>query len=916
MYYPSNTLAPELLLRAILLAALALSSPLAIAAAAAPAETAIVADANAPKGKLPDQARPIAYRLDLTILPESPRFSGHVEIDTLVKAETRSLYLHGRDLTIALVRAQVGNKTIPAKWVQVDQTGTARLDFASPLPAGKITLVFDYDAPFGDSPSGLYRIKVGPDWYSWTQFESIDARAAFPSFDEPGFKTPFTVTITTKAGDKAASNAPETSVTRIKVAPDSAAARYARAHKLPMPAEMDVHRFQPSLPLPTYLVAMLAGPFITADGAAPAAADRPSPLPMRIIATRAQVGKLDYALAESPRIVELLEQYFGQPFPFPKLDQIGSPVMPGAMENAGADIYADDLILLTDGAPTRQRQNFGMVVAHELSHQWFGDLVTPAWWDDIWLNESFANWMGYRIGNEWRPELNIGVGAIDEALSAMDTDALEVGRPIHQTITENSQIDSAFDQITYGKGGQVVAMIAAYLGDAEFRDGVRLHLSRHRYGNATSDEFFRALADAAHDPRVLPALKSFTDQQGVPTVDIRREGGQLIASQSRYAFLGSTPAALNWTIPFCLRQGDAKTCKLIDQPSMAIGAAVAGPIIPNAGGTGYYRFTLSAEDWASLIAASPTLPAGEALATNDSLWAAFRAGKADAGTLFTAAKAMVANKDSNVAVDGGQRLAGLRAVGLIGEASTADYRKLMSAIYMPKLAEIGFDPAAGAHKADDPDRQKLRQDLVRLIAVQAHDEAVRGTLLAAADSYLAGNAKALDNAFITSALMLRVEKGGLPEAKAMLERALASEDPIFRPRALQAIAVAGNPDIARWVFALNDKRLRPTERVALISGLAGTIQTRDMTADWILANYDAIAKGNGIFISSRLPSVLSTQCSAERSRDIATKLGPKVKALGAGELAFDRTVEQIRHCGDLKTAKSGEIAAALKVAAG
>jgi aminopeptidase N len=903
-------------LRAILIAALAFASPLAIAAAAAPAETGIVADANAPKGKLPDQARPIAYRLDLTVQPDQPRFSGHVEIDTMVKAETSSLYLHGRDLTIGLAVAKVGDRTIPAKWVQVDQSGTARLDFASPLPAGRVTLTFDYDAPFGDSPSGLYRIKVGADWYSWTQFESIDARAAFPSFDEPGFKTPFTVTITTKAGDKAASNAPETSVTRIKVAPGSAAARYARAHKLPVQTEMDVHRFQPTLPLPTYLVAMLAGPFITADGAAPAAANRPSPLPMRIIATKVQAGKLNYALAESPRIVELLEKYFGQPFPFPKLDQIGSPVMPGAMENAGADIYGDDLILLGDGATTRQKQNFGMVVAHELSHQWFGDLVTPAWWDDIWLNESFANWMGYRIGNEWRPELNIGVGAIDEALSAMDTDALEVGRPIHQTITENSQIDGAFDQITYGKGGQVVAMIAAYLGDEEFRDGVRLHLSRHRYGNASSDEFFKALADAAHDPRVLPALKSFTEQQGVPTVDIKREGGQLIATQSRYAFLGSNPPPLSWTIPFCLRQGDAKTCKLIDKPSVAIGPAAPGAIIPNAGGTGYYRFTLSPEDWTRLIKASPTLPAGEALATSDSLWAAFRAGKADAGELFAAAKAMVASRDSNVAVDGGQRLAGLRAVGLIGEASTADYRKLMSAIYAPKLAEIGFDPAAGAHKADDPDRQKLRQDLVRLVALQARDEAVRGKLLAAADTYLAGNPKALDDAFMATALILRVEKGGLPEAKAMLERALASEDPIFRPRAMQAIAVASNPDIARWVFSLDDKRLRPTERVALISGLATTTETRDMTADWILANYDAIARGNGIFISSRLPSVLGTQCSADRAKDIATKLGPKVKALGAGELAFDRTVEEIRHCGDLKAAKAGEIAAAVKAAAG
>lgn len=871
---------------ALLLAAPALAAP--------PAETPITADPAAPKGKLPDQAQPTAYRLDLRILPDQSRFSGHAEIDLLVRADTKSLYLHGRDLKIAKATVLIGGKAVPAKWVQVDKTGTARLDFATTLPAGKTTLAFDYDAPFGDSPAGLYRIKVGDDWYSWTQFESIDARAAFPSFDEPGFKTPFTISITTKPGFKTVSNAPEAGVTKV--------------------GTLEKHQFQPTLPLPTYLVAMMTGPFLTVDGTAPADAERNSPLPLRIVATKAQAGKLDYALAESPRIIQLLESYFGQPFPFPKLDQIGSPVMPGAMENAGADTYGDDIILLDAGATTRQKQNFGMVVAHELAHQWFGDLVTPAWWDDIWLNESFANWMGFRIGNEWRPELNIGVGAIDEGLAAMNVDALEVGRPIHQKITENSQIDSAFDQITYGKGGQVVAMIAAYLGDEEFKAGVRLHLSRHRYGNATSEEFFQALADAAHDRRVLDALKSFVDQQGVPTVDLKREGGQWIATQSRYAFLGATPPPLTWTIPFCVRQGGARNCTLLDKTSMAVGPATAGPVVPNAGGTGYYRFTLSPEDWTALIAAAPTLPAGEALATTDSLWAAFRAGKADAAQLLTAAKTMADSKDSNVAVDGGERLAGLRARGLMEGAALADYRRFIGVTYGPKLATLGFDPAAGAHKGDDPDRQKLRADLVSLVAFEARDEAVRAKLLAAGQSYMAGKADAVDQAFLQDALALVVEQGGLPAAKALMEKALASEDAVFRGAAIGAIGGSGNAEVARWFFAFEDKRLRQTERVNLIAHLAITAETRDMTADWILANYESLTRTGGVFVSGQLPAVLSRQCSAARADEIEAKLGPIVRKLGQGELTFERSVEAIRHCGVLREAKTAELAAALKAA--
>ena len=844
-----------------------------------------------PLGKLGDAARPTAYRLDLTILPDQPRFSGQAEIDTLIKAPSRRLYLHGRDLTVTKATAQIGGKAVKAVYTQVDKSGVVRLDFATPLPAGPTTLSFDYSAPFAEGPSGVYRIKVGDKWYSWSQFESIDARAAFPSFDEPGFKTPFTVSITTAPGLKTVSNAPEASVEKA--------------------GALERHRFQPTKPLPTYLLALMTGPFVDAQGSVSPTPERKSALPLGVFATAGQGGKLDYVQAETPRIVHLLESYFGQPFPFPKLDQIASPVMPGAMENAGADTYGDSIILLDAGATTRQKQAFGMIVAHELSHQWFGDLVTPAWWDDIWLNESFANWMGYRIGNEWRPELNIGVGAIDEGFLAMNTDSLEVGRPIHQPIATNSEIDSAFDSITYGKGGQVVAMIAAYMGDAKFKAGVRLHMSRHMYGNATSEQFFGALADAAHDPRILAAMRSFVDQRGVPVIDVARAGDKLVLTQTRYAFLGSKPASEQWTIPLCIRQGKARDCTLLDRPSATIAAPGKGAIIPNAGGTGYYRFTLSRPDWEALIAESASLPAGEAIATSDSLWASFRAGKADAAMLIAAARAMSANPDSNASVDGGDRLAGLRARGFIDAASLPGYHLVMASIYSPRLMSIGFDPRVGAHAGDDPDRQKLRQDLVSLVAGEAQDEATRIKLKAAGDAYLAGDTKALDQAFLSDALGVVVEEGGVPAAKALVDRALASEDAVFRNAALGAAAGSGRSDVARWLLDdLADKRLRSIERVGIVGGLASTADTRDLAADWILANYEKIASGNGVLVASRLPRSLSSQCSAERAAKISATLGPKVKQMGSGELDFARTIETIRHCAVLKQAKTAEIAAA------
>ncbi len=901
-------------MRAVFLATcLSLLSTSALAqTATAPAKPAITPDPAAPKGKLSDAATPTAYRLIFTILPDQPGFSGHDEIDVTVKAPTRSLYLHGRDLKVAGAAVTVGGKWIPARWTQVDTTGVVRLDFAEEVPAGKATLSFDYEGTFGDSASGLYHIKVGDQWYSWTQFESIDARAAFPSFDEPGFKTPFTVSVLTAPGNKVVSNAPEASVTTLPIDPESAAAKHARATGTTLPAAMVRHDFQPTRPLPTYLVALVTGPFLHEKGAVAPTPERSTPLPLGAVATQAQAGKLDYVMAETPRIVSLLEQYFGEPFPFPKLDQIASPVSPGAMENAGADIYGDGIILLDKGATTGQRQAFGMIVAHELSHQWFGDLVTPAWWNDIWLNESFANWMGYRIGNEWRPELNIGVGGLDEGFRAMNTDSLEVGRPIHQAITDNSQIDSAFDNITYGKGGHVIAMIAAYLGDEKFKAGVRLHLKRHAYGNATSEQFFQSLADGAQDPRVLAAMKSFVDQQGVPLVDITRKDGKLVATQSRYAFLGSKPKAEQWTIPFCLRIDAAKSCTLLDKPVTTLAATGAGVIMPNVGGTGYYRFNLEAAEWQKLIASFATLSPAEAIAANDSLWAAFRAGRAPASWLVAATKNLAANPDSGASVDGGARLSGLKLRGLIGPESDVAYRRLMDSTYAPRLAAIGFDPAAGAHSGDTPDKQKLRQGLVGYVVEEGHDAAVSAKLEAAAEKYLAGDKQAIDQAYLGTGLEVVVSRGGVPAAKKLIDIGLSSEDPVLRQSALGAAAASGRTDVAEYLLGLTDPRLRPYDRLGLIFGLATAEGTVDLTGEWILANYEKLlASGNGVFITSRLPQALSYQCGADRADRINALLGPKVRAAGAGVLDFERTVEAIRHCGDLKAARGAEIAAAI-----
>ncbi|MGN6497517.1 MAG: M1 family metallopeptidase, partial [Tsuneonella sp.] len=604
--------------------------------------------------------------------------------------------------------------------------------------------------------------------------------------------------------------------------------------------------------------------------------------------------------------------YFGQAFPFPKLDQITSPLMGGAMENAGADLYGDGILVMNDGAPVGQKKTFGMVVAHELSHQWFGDMVTPSWWDDIWLNESFANWMGFTIGGEWRPDLNIGQGALAEGFRAMDTDELIVGRPIHQPIKTNDQTDSAFDTITYGKGGHVISMIAAFLGPDKFREGVRHYMALHRYGNATSKDFFSAMADVAGDPRITAAMQSFTDQQGVPLITVSGANGHYTVAQSRYAPLGETATATTWGVPVCMRAGDTRACHLLSDASAPFELAGTGALMPNAGGTGYYRFELPAAQWDQLIATAGSLGSAEGMALADSVAASFAAGRASPAQLIAASRNLAANPDSYASGAALGELSWMQSHGFFDAEATAAYRKWVGTLAQADYAKLGFDPRLGAYKGANADELQRRERAVGRL-VFARDPAVQAKLAAAAAAYLAGDTAALDPAFMGDALDAYVTKGGLTAAKALAERALASEDPVFRPAALGALAGSGKSDVAKWVLGdFTDKRLRATERLYSVLGVAGTQDTRDLGYDWLTANLkDMIGGSTGIFLARGIPGVVGGYCSAEKANDIAEKFRP-IFANTPGALELERTIEKVRNCAALKEGRGKEINAAVK----
>lgn len=842
------------------------------------AEIVVAAGPDLPFGRLDDTVVPLAYELDLTLDPAKPRFSGRVAIDVRLASPRSRIHLHGRDLDMTQVEARVGERTISGRWRQLDANGLAEVLFDEPLPVGLSRLSFAYSAAFGEGPAGLFRVNVDGEWYAWSQFQSIDARAAFPCFDQPGFKTPFTVTLRTPEGLTAIGNG-------LEIGP--AAAENGLA----------VHRFAPGLPLPTYLVAMMVGPFAVLSGEVPPSPQRQQPLPLRIVSTRQNAGNLAFALEGSKQIVTLLEDYFGERFPFPKLDQVTSPILPGAMENPGADLYRDDILVMDENAPVEQQRQFGMIVGHELGHQWFGDLVTPDWWDDLWLNESFANWIGYRVGERWRPDIGIAGDALGTGYQAMDIDGLLAGRPVRQPIETSDRIDSAFDSITYGKGGHVVGMIAQWLGEDRFRDGVRRYIAAHRRGTATSADFFTALAEVAGDPRLVPAMRSFVEQQGVPLLVMRQSGDRIGVTQLRYTTAGVAPPEVRWTIPICFRRGDRRSCAIMDRPSQTFAVPGQGPIFPNAGGSGYYRFELTARHWSDLIARADGLPGGEALSLVDSLDASIRAGRGNLSEMADLARKLIRHPDPHAADAPDKALSRYRLQGFVSPQGRLGFNRLRERLYAPLLKELGFDPRYGVYAREARPRTQRRVQVVATLLGTTRGARLRNRLADAMAAYLAGDRTALDPAWLDHALDLYLYKRDIQAARDLVDKALASEDPVFRPAALAAASRMSEPKIAAWLLALEDSRLRESERRDLLDGIMARSATRELGYQWILAHLDSLLDGSeGPFLVTRLPQMLGRFCSVDGAARIARDFEARL-ARTPGALELGRAIERVRNCG-------------------
>ena len=881
----------------------------------------------APVMRLGDAVRPVSYQLALTLEPEKETFDGRITIDVEITGARDFFWINGQQLNIRnAVVVQGGVASV----AQAATSGTEfiGLQFAHPLAAGPARLVIDYSGTFEkNNTRGLFRQQDDGNWYALSQFEATSARRAFPCFDEPHWKTPWTLDLTVRRDTTAVSNMPVMS------------------EEMRDGGMKTVH-FETTAPLPSYLIALGVGPFDIVDGGVAGM----NGTHLRYITPKGRGAEARYAASVTPRILSLLENYFGRPYPFKKLDSMVIPVTVnfGAMENVGLITYRATLMLAKPGQEDdRFKQSYASVAAHEIAHQWFGDLVTMRWWTDVWLNESFATWMARKTMEQFNPAWDNNGSRERERQTAMLVDRLQSTRQIRQPVDVPDDLGNAFDSITYDKGGAVLGMFEAYLGEAGFREGVRRYLKRHEYGNASAEDFFAAMAES--DPRVGKGLASFVSQPGLPRVSATLECNQQPAvrlMQERFvagrngppsapsALEQAVPAAATsqagldavseagsqagakagfkadsqagahavaeqtWTIPVCMRYptaaGSKQVCSLLDQKSTLVPLpdvqSCPAWLLSNPGGAGYY---LSGVTPAALPAlAKAPLTSTEQVALSGDIALQVRSAAFPADQALMLAERGADNPDAEVA------LAAIGVVRAFNTAVLADadrprFGAWVDRHFSRRALALGWIPIDGESDAT----RKLRAALLPLAVRIGRQSELRAQAALLAKAWTVDRDSSRLGAMLDPVLGTAAFDGTPELYRALLNVAETSTDRRIRGSAFSALGTFNDNILQRDAFAtLLSSRFDMREATNVMQTAASDPFQAQALQTFLQANFEVIATRSPSETIGRLPRYGTLLCSpAERD----TFLGfykNRVSTFAGGPRNLAQTVEAIDLC--------------------
>ncbi len=877
---------------------------------------------QAPTLRLPETVAPTSYRVQLSLDPTKPTFTGSIVIQVDVKQPIQTIWLNANRIEVQEVSYEAaGKKMTPSAEPSGQDFLGLHFDSQVPTGPGEITIRYSGKIRQQDS-SAIFHMAEDGNNYLFTQFENTDARAAFPCFDEPSYKTPWQLTIEIPQNNTAISNTP--------------------IQEQHATGDHIVYQFKQTKPLPSYLVAFAVGPF----DYVPAGTAGRNHVPVRIVTPKGHANEASYAAEITATILSREEDYFGIPYAYEKLDNVAIPVTFGfgAMENAGMVTYAQDILLANPERDTTRRQHYyAEVAAHELAHQWVGDLVTTAWWNDIWLNEAFATWMEKKLVAEWKPEWHTRADDVDDKLKVERLDSLPAARKIRQEIKTKDDISNAFDDITYQKGAAVIGMFENWIGPEEFRKGVHSYLEQYAFKAATAPEFLNAVSSAT-GKNVTEPFDTFLNQAGVPllsvALDCKSGAPVLDMDQQRYLPLGLTlpgatlttvestqqqtfkfKAKQVWSIPVCVRYGtgsvSSNACTLMTDASMkwnfAEGKSCPDWVDANANAVGYYRVHYGRDLLAGLTFGDVVkrLNAPERVDLIGDASALTQDGVVPVGDALGLVAKFHADPEHDV-VEQALNLALQPRENLVPENLRPNYHRFLLKNFEARANELGWTPKAGESEED----RLLRPSLVAAIATYGGDQALAKQGCALADKWFQ-DSKAVDPNMVAAVLETAAYYGD----KALAERFIAeyqhTSEIQKRRRILDGMARFRDPAaLETSMQALLSGQTPFIDGYRLMFAGEGNAATRAFAFDFLKSHYTEImAKrptGGGFDFASMLPQVGDDFCESQSREQFESFFEPRLKDLLGAKRTFQQVNERIDSCIADKHAQQPSVAAFLE----
>jgi aminopeptidase N len=821
--------------------------------------------------RLPVNVIPSHYAL--TIAPDlaAETFTGSETIDVDLREPLGAITLHAFEL--ALHDVTVAGK--PAT-VSVDAPNEmVTLTLAEPLPAGAATIAIAFDGKLSQGLRGLYLSRTAKRKYAVTQFESMSARRAFPCFDEPAMKATFDVTLVVDQHDTAISNGVIVSDT-------------------PAPGNRHALRFSTTKRLPTYLLAFLVGDFECISGSA-------DDVPIRVCSTPGLQHLGRFSLEAAQASIRFFDRYYGIPYPFGKLDMVGIPdFAAGAMENAGAITYREvDLLVDEKTASVLVQKRVAEVVAHEIAHQWFGDLVTMKWWNDLWLNEGFATFMWQKAIGDWKPEWHTELDKPVWTDEALTIDAQRSTRAIR--VPANAAGETGFGEsgITYGKTASVLRMVEEWMGPDTFRDAIRVYLKKYAYANAQAEDLWSTMREASGQP-VDPVLASFVERPGAPLLHVSERcdaGGRRVSiTQERMLRAGETPEPSTWTIPVC--SGDE--CRVISQASDAIslGGPCAKPAFLSRAGAGYFLVDYPAATRAALRKQWLTLSPSERISFHGNEWLLARNGRRNVDEYLAlvrsiplpAARPLVTQiADNLVYLD--QRL--------VTDANRKAWQAFVR-MTMRRLAPATWETPAN----ETLDERIARAAALGTLGMVANDAEVIAGAKRVAARYLADPASA-DALIADRALRIAAASGDAAFFEQVVARFESAPTPELTARYRNLLPLFRDPQVnARALEYLYGNKIRTQDAAQVISAMFADPATRP--AAWAMAKQHwSELEERSAAIPSRIMAGLAGVCDPAGKQELEAFFAAHPPKNGARTLA--RTYESIDACIALKAAQGGAL---------